>query len=334
MIRRHTLTEHIMQEQRKYPGASGGFTGLLSDIATASKIIAREVRQAGLGNILGAAGSTNVSGDEVKKLDLIAHEIFVNVLERTGHLCIMASEEDEDPITIPDRFPAGKYVFVFDPLDGSSNIDANVSVGTIFSIFRKISTDERGGMVDILQPASEQICAGYIVYGSSTLFVYTVGHGVHGFTLDPTIGEYILSHEDIRMPDQGQVFSINEGNRSRWFDYTSDYVDWIKSSVPDEGRPYTARYIGSLVADFHRNLLYGGIFLYPEDRENPNGKLRLLYEAAPIAFLAEQAGGLATTGETSIRSIEPAELHQKVSLIVGSRNDVLAYERFRRGDRP
>jgi fructose-1,6-bisphosphatase I len=320
-----------MDQQRKYPDATGDFSDLLGDIARASKLITRDVRRAGLGDILGAAGMENVSGDEVKRLDVLADEMFINVLERSGHLCAMASEENEGTIRIPDEFPKGKYVFIFDPLDGSSNIDANVSVGSIFSIYQRISPEGRGDLGDLLQPGVNQVCAGYIIYGSSTMFVYTTGFGTHGFTLDPTVGEYILSHENIRTPKRGRIFSVNEGNYNFWPERVRRYIDYLKEGG-DGGRPYTARYIGSLVADFHRNLLYGGIFLYPEDEKNKDGKLRLLYEASPMAFLAEQAGGLATTGRGPVMEVEPTELHQRVPLIVGSEEDVRECLRFLRGE--
>ncbi len=332
MVRRFTLTEHITQQQREYPDATGDFTGLLSDIAVASKIIAHDVRRAGIGGVLGAAGSKNVSGDEVKRLDVLSNEVFINVLERSGHLCLMASEENEHPISIPADFPRGKYVFLFDPLDGSSNIDGNVSVGSIFSIFRRLSPPGEEGIDDLLQPGYNQVCAGYVLYGSSTMFVYTTGFGTHGFTLDPTVGEFILSHENIRTPQKGRIFSVNEGNFRRWNGRMRRFVEYLKEPA-GEGRPYTGRYIGSLVADFHRNLLYGGIFLYPEDEVHPSGKLRLLYEAAPIAFLAEQAGGMATTGKMPVREVEPTRLHMKVPLIVGSAEDVRLCLRFLRGEK-
>lgn len=331
MIRRLTLTEHIMDQQRKYPDATGDFSDLLGDIARASKLITRDVRRAGLGDILGAAGTENVSGDEVKRLDVLADRMFINVLERSGHLCAMASEENEGTIHIPDEFPKGKYIFIFDPLDGSSNIDANVSVGSIFSIYQRISPEGKGGMRDVLQPGVNQVCAGYIIYGSSTMFVYTTGFGTHGFTLDPTVGEYILSHENMRTPKRGRIFSVNEGNYNLWPERIRRYIDHLKEPG-DGGRPYTSRYIGSLVADIHRNLLYGGIFLYPEDENNKEGKLRLLYEASPIAFLAEQAGALATTGRGPIMEVEPVELHQRVPLIVGSEEDVRECLRYLRGE--
>ncbi|MFH1277525.1 MAG: class 1 fructose-bisphosphatase [Candidatus Eisenbacteria bacterium] len=334
MARRLTLTEYINEEERKHPGATGDFTSTLSDVSLAAKLVAREVRSAGLGDVLGAAGSTNVSGDDVKKLDLFAHRTFVNVMERGGHLCVMASEEWSDPIPIPDAYPQGKYVLVFDPLDGSSNIEGNVGVGTIFAIFGRVTEGGKGDIEDLLQSGRKLLCAGYVIYGSSTMIVYSTGVGVHGFTLDPTIGSFILSHENIRTPERGRILSVNEGNQSRWSDETRAYVEHMKSPDRGSGRPYTSRYVGSLVVDFHRNMLYGGIYLYPEDTRNPKGKLRLLYEAAPLAYLAEQAGGLASTGREPILDVVPAELHQRVPLIIGSADDVRLYEKFLRGERP
>ncbi|MFH1679020.1 MAG: class 1 fructose-bisphosphatase [Candidatus Eisenbacteria bacterium] len=334
MSRRLTLTEFIIDQQRAHQGATGDFSGLLSDIALAAKLIAREVRSAGLGDILGAAGSRNVSGDEVKKLDLFADETLVNVLERGGHLAVMASEEREGPIPIPDEYPAGKYVVLFDPLDGSSNIDANVGVGTIFSIYDRVSGARRAGIENLLQPGNRLVAAGYVIYGSSTVFVYSTGLGVHGFTLDPTIGEFILSHDAIKTPERGKILSVNEGNCALWSEGTRAYVSCLREEDPEAGRPYSARYVGSLVVDFHRNLLYGGVFLYPGDSTNPEGKLRLLYEAAPLAFLAEQAGGLASSGRERILDIVPTGLHQRVPLAIGSAEDVRLYERFLRGERP
>jgi len=337
MARRLTLTEFIIEEQRRYPQATGDFSSLLSDIALAAKLVAREVRSAGLGSVLGAAGSTNVSGDEVKKLDLLADETMTNVLERSGQLCVMASEEREGPIPIPKDYPVGKYVLLYDPLDGSSNIEAGVGVGTIFAIYGRVSKgksgSKAGSMEDLLQPGRNLLCAGYAMYGSSTLFVYSTGFGVHGFTLDPTLGSFILSHENIRTPSRGRILSVNEGNHAHWTEDTRAFVSYLKEHDPGTARPYTSRYVGSLVVDFHRNLLYGGIFLYPGDRKHLKGKLRLLYEAAPLAFIAEQAGGLATTGREPILDVEPNELHDPVPLIVGSPEDVRRYERFMDGRR-
>jgi fructose-1,6-bisphosphatase I len=326
-----TIERHIIEAERQFPEATGAFSSILYDIAFAAKMIAREVRRAGLADILGYTGEVNVQGEEVKKLDEYAHEVIFKALDHTGHLCGMASEEVEDFIPIPDRFPAGKYCVLFDPLDGSSNIEANVSVGTIFSIHRKISDHERGCVEDCLQPGIQQIAAGYVVYGSSTMLVYTTGHGVHGFTLEPSIGEFLLSHRDIRIPRPGQrIYSVNEGNSGRWSPRQRALVEHLKGR---DGAPaHSARYIGSLVADFHRNLLYGGMFMYPADDRSPNGKLRLLYEAAPLAMIAEEAGGRASDGKGRIMEIDPLSLHQRTPLYIGSADQVELAERFLAGE--
>ena len=326
-----TIQRHIIEQERLYPKATGDFTGLLWDLTLAAKTISREVNKAGLADILGLTGEQNVHGEVVKKLDVYANERICKAMDHAGHLCIMASEENEDIIPIPDEFPKGKYVLLFDPLDGSSNIDANVSVGTIFSIHKRKTTGEEATIEDCLRKGAEQVAAGYIVYGSSTMMVYTTGSGVHGFTLDPSIGEFLLSHESIKIPPKGKIYSINEGNANTWDEGTKKYIAYLKESDQTTGRPYSLRYIGSLVADFHRNLLYGGIFLYPadcKDPKKPKPKLRLLYEAAPLAFIVEQAGGIASTGKERIMDIQAAELHQKVPLIIGSKEDVLIYEKF------
>lgn len=315
-----SLTKLVLEEQRLYPESTGDFTGLFSALVFAGKIISREVNKAGLVNILGKTGDTNVQGEEVQKLDDFANSTIVKTMEHGGHLAGMASEEIESVIEIPRRFPKGKYLLLFDPLDGSSNIDVNISVGTIFSIIRRADGD---GITekDFLRPGTEQVCSGYIIYGSSTMLVYTTGHGVHGFTLDPSVGEFLLSHENIQIPEKGKIYSINEGNSRHWLPGTQNYIKKVK----EEGK--TARYVGSLVADFHRNLLKGGIFLYPADKKSKRGKLRLLYEANPLGFIAEQAGGKASTGDTRIMDVVPGELHQRTSLIIGSKLDVEEAER-------
>ncbi|MBW7897677.1 Fructose-1,6-bisphosphatase class 1 [Candidatus Brocadiaceae bacterium B188] len=326
-----TIQRHIIEQERLFPQATGDFTGLLWDLSIAAKIISREVNKAGLAEILGLTGGVNIHGEAVKKLDVYANERICRSMEHGGHLCIMASEENEDVIPIPDEFPKGKYVLMFDPLDGSSNIDANVSVGTIFSIYRRKTTGKEATVDDCLRKGTEQVAAGYIVYGSSTMMVYTTGHGVYGFTLDPSIGEFLLSHEKIKIPPKGKIYSINEGNTYVWDEGTQRYISYLKENDSLTGRPYSLRYIGSLVADFHRNLLYGGIFLYPADYKDPGKpkpKLRLLYEANPLAFIVEQAGGMASTGKERILDIQATELHQKVPLVIGSKEDVLTYERF------
>jgi fructose-1,6-bisphosphatase I len=324
-----TIERHIIEQERKYPEATGAFSNILYDIAFAAKIISRQVNMAGLVEILGATGRTNVHGEGVKKLDVYAHEALFKALDHGGHLCCMASEEEEDIIQIPEKFPTGNYVLLYDPLDGSSNIDANVSIGTIFSIHRKISSGPRGCLEDCLQPGHRQVAAGYVVYGSSTMLVYTTGNGVHGFTLDPSIGEFVLSHPDIKIPDPGQkIYSCNEGNYARWHAPQRRLVDHLKGLDGSNGSPFSARYIGSLVADFHRTLLYGGLFMYPADAKNPTGKLRLLYEAAPLAMVCEQAGGRASDGERDIMQIVPTQLHQRTPLYIGSKAYVDLAESF------
>jgi fructose-1,6-bisphosphatase I len=318
-----TLTKFILEEQRRFPKASGNFTDLLADLARAAKLMSREVNKAGLINIIGTTGYSNVQGEDVQKLDEYANTVILNAMEHGGHLAAMASEEMEDIYEVPDKYPRGNYLMAFDPLDGSSNIDVNISIGTIFSILRKRDGDKETTANDFFQPGSEQVCAGYFLYGSSTMLVYTSGNGVHGFTLDQSIGTFILSHEDIRIPSRGSLYSINEGNARHWYPGTSRYIDMLKN-----GKKVTARYIGSLVADFHRNLMKGGIFLYPKNRKAKKGKLRLLYEANPLSFIVEQAGGAATTGDERILDIVPEELHQRVPLIIGSNEDVMEAERY------
>jgi fructose-1,6-bisphosphatase I len=327
-----TIERHIIEAEREFPEATGAFSSILYDLAFSAKMIAREVRRAGLADILGYTGEVNVQGEEVRKLDEFANEVIFKALDHTGHLCGMASEEVEDFIPIPNKFPTGNYCVLFDPLDGSSNIDANVSVGTIFSVHRKVSDHERGCVEDCLQPGSKQVAAGYIVYGSSTMLVYTTGNGVHGFTLEPSIGEFLLSHPNIKIPAPGQrIYSVNEGNYGVWSDEQRRLVDHLKGADGENPKPFSARYIGSLVADFHRNLLYGGMFMYPADAKCPQGKLRLLYEAAPLAMIAEHAGGRASTGEGRIMDIVPTSLHERTPLYIGTSEYVELAERFLAG---
>jgi fructose-1,6-bisphosphatase I len=314
-----TLTQFLLAEQRKSSKSTGNFTALFSDLMVAAKVISREVNKAGLIDILGPADYHNIQGEEVQKLDEYANNTLIKTMEHGGHLSGMASEEVDDVIPIPDGYPKGDYLLLFDPLDGSSNIDVNISVGTIFSILKCPPSDCKGKLEDFLKPGAEQVCAGYIVYGSSTILVYTTGYGVHGFTLDPSVGEFLLSNENIRIPEEGKIYSINEANENRWHQGTKDYIEKIKL---DTERVRTGRYVGSLVADFHRNLLKGGVFLYPTDTKNTKGKLRLLYEANPLAFIVEQAGGSASSGDKRILDIQPEELHQRTPLIIGSKLDV------------
>ncbi|MDQ2674539.1 MAG: class 1 fructose-bisphosphatase [Chloroflexota bacterium] len=317
-----TIERFIFDQEHRYPEATGELSNLLYDIALAAKIIAAAIRRAGLVNILGGAGNRNVQGEEQQKLDVIANETFKNCLNHTGRVCVMGSEEDEDIIPVPPEYPVGKYAVLFDPLDGSSNIDVNAAVGTIFSIYRRISMEGRGTVADVLQPGCKQVASGYVMYGSSTMLVYTTGQGVHGFTLDPTIGEFLLSHPKIVTPRVGMYYSVNESNFGRWDRAMQAAVRGLKGDAPDGMKPKNSRYIGSLVADFHRNLINGGIFLYPADTRNPQGKLRLLYEASPMAFIAEQAEGSATDGINRILDIVPHNLHQRTPLVIGSREDV------------
>ncbi len=317
-----TIERFIMEQERLHPEATGELSNLLYDLCLAAKIISRHVRRAGLTDILGAAGAVNVSGDLQQKLDLFARDTVRNAVQHTGRVCVVASEEDEEPMLCPKTSRRGKYVIMYDPLDGSTNIDVNVSIGTIFSIHKRV-TNPRGeaGLADCLQVGRKQVAAGYILYGSSTMLVYTTGQGVHGFTLDPTIGEFLLSHPDIRTPLVGKYYSVNESNWNRWTPGVQRVVAAFKNG---DGRiqAKNARYIGSLVADFHRNLISGGVFLYPGDTRSAEGKLRLLYEAAPLALVVEQAGGLATDGQRPILDLVPKHLHQKTPFIVGSKADV------------
>jgi fructose-1,6-bisphosphatase I len=294
----------------------------LYDIALAAKIIAGATRRAGLVNILGSAGTTNIQDEEQQKLDVFANETMTNSLNHTGRVCVMASEEDEQIIPVPDQYPAGKYAVLYDPLDGSSNIDVNGAVGTIFSIYRRVTTEGRGSEADVLQPGCKQISAGYVIYGSSTMLVYTTGQGVAGFTLDPSIGEFLLSHPRIVIPRVGKYYSVNESNFARWNKGIQTAVRGFHGDRPQEMKGKNSRYIGSLVADFHRNLIAGGVFLYPADTKNTRGKLRLLYECSPMAFIAEQAEGSATDGVNRILDIVPTALHQRTPLVIGSREDV------------
>src|SRR6187549_2395661 len=307
-----TLDEFILKQQKEYTSSTGELTNLLRDIGVAAKIINREVNRAGLVNILGMAGTENESGDTVQKLDIYANDKLIECLGNSGECAAIASEELENFVPLPPvAKKKPKYVVVFDPLDGSSNIDVNVSVGTIFSIYRRV-TDPSGPITleDFLQPGTSLVAAGYVLYGTSTMLVYTTGKGVNGFTLDPSIGEFCLSHPDMRIPKSGNIYSINEGNYVHFPDGVKRYIKYCQEEDPKTKRPYSTRYIGSLVADFHRNLLKGGIFIYPSTLKSPKGKLRLLYECNPIAFLIEQAGGKASDGFKRILDIQPSSLHQ------------------------
>ena len=316
-----TIDRFIIEEERLHPEATGELSGVLYDIALAAKMIASKVRRAGLADILGSADMQNVQGEMQQKLDVFANETIIKALDHGGRLCAMASEEEPDIIHIPEGFRCGKYALLFDPLDGSSNIDVNVPVGTIFSVVRKITRGSRGEMEDMLQPGRRQVAAGYVIYGSSTMLVYTTGQGVHGFTLDPSIGEFLLSHPNIRIPNEGRYLSVNDSYEQHWDDPVKALMRRYRG-LDGERKAMNVRYVGSLVADFHRNLLGGGIFCYPSNKKSPKGKLRLLYEANPLAFICEQAGGAATDGANRILDIQPTELHQRVPLYMGSKSDV------------
>lgn len=327
-----TIQRHIAQTQKRYPEATGELSSLLNVIAFAGKLIQREVRKAGLVDILGLTGRINVQGEAVQKLDIYAHHILVKVLSQSGYTCILASEEEEDVIHLPSGERLGNYAIAFDPLDGSSNIDANISIGTIFSIFRRRSPTGPGTLDDLLRPGRELVAAGYILYGSSTILLFTTGEGVHGFTYDPSVGDFLLSHNDVRIPKRGKIYSVNEGNCAKWDPRIQKYVSYLKESDAATNRPYSARYVGSLVADFHRTLLYGGIFLYPSESARPEGKLRIVYEAAPLSFLVEQAGGKANNGHRPIRELVPKTLHDRTPLFIGSEEDINQLESFLKAD--
>lgn len=316
-----TIERFIIEEERNHPEATGELSGILYDLALAAKMIANKVRSAGLADVLGSTDNQNVQGEVQQKLDVLANEIIVKAMDHAGRLCAMASEEEPGIIQIPDSFKCGKYVLLFDPLDGSSNIDVNVPVGTIFSVVRKITRGRHGEMEDLLQPGRRQVAAGYVIYGSSTMLVYTTGQGVHGFTLDPSIGEFLLSHPSIRIPSDGRYLSVNDSYEQDWTDNVRSLMRRYRG-LEGGRKPLSVRYVGSLVADFHRNLLGGGIFAYPSNRRRPRGKLRLLYEANPLAFIVEQAGGAASDGAQRVLDVEPSELHQRTPLYIGSKADV------------
>ncbi len=319
-----TVTEHLLLQQQRAPQATGHFTALFHDLILSAKIISRSVNKAGLLDILGGTGDINIQDEYVQKLDVFANKVLLYRMERSGVLCAMASEEEPDLIKVSAVFPRGDYILIFDPLDGSSNIDVNINVGTIFSVLRR-KPGKTGDveLEEVLQPGSEQVAAGYFLYGTSTMLVYTAGQGVHGFTLDPSVGEFLLSHPDIKMPEKGEIYSVNEGHWSHWDEPTKKSVDYFK--CPEDGKePRSARYVGSLVADFHRTLLYGGIFMYPPDsrKGNTHGKLRYLCEASPLAFIAENAGGASTDGYIRTLDYKPTSLHARVPLFIGSKKDV------------
>jgi fructose-1,6-bisphosphatase I len=316
-----TIERYIIEQERLFPEATGELSGILYDIALAAKMISSKVRRAGLVDILGALDSQNVQGEIQQKLDVFANEIIVKAMDHTGRLAAMASEEEPDIIPIPDQFKCGKYVLLFDPLDGSSNIDVNVPVGTIFSVLKKITRGPHGNLEDMLQPGRRQVASGYVIYGSSTMMVYTTGLGVHGFTLDPSIGEFLLSHPNIQIPSRGRYLSVNNAYEQSWDNKVTALMRRYRG-LDGVQKPMNERYVGSLVADFHRNLLGGGLFAYPANTQSPKGKLRLLYEANPLAFIVEAAGGAAIDGRTDILNVMPGELHQRTPLYIGSKDDV------------
>ena len=318
-----TLGQFIIERQKDFPYAKGELSRLLRDIGIAAKIVNRAVNKAGLADILGDHGDVNVQGEEVKKLDVFANEEFIAALRCGGECAGIASEENEDVVLIEGGVSQhAKYIVAMDPLDGSSNIDVNVSIGTIFSIYRRKSADGQATMEDFLQKGTEQVAAGYVIYGSSTMLVYTTGRGVNGFTLDPSIGEFCLSHPDLKMPETGSIYSVNEGNAAQFPEGVKQYIRYCQADDKESKRPYSSRYIGSLVADFHRNLIKGGIYIYPSTAKAPKGKLRLLYECNPLALIAEQAGGKASNGYSSIIGMQPEALHQRVPFFVGSKKMV------------
>jgi fructose-1,6-bisphosphatase I len=328
-----TLGEFIIEKQAEYPEATGELSSIFASIRLAAKVVHREINKAGLADITGAIGNENIQGEQQQKLDVIANDKFKAALSARGVVCGLASEEEDSYVRFEDDLcKNGKYVVLMDPLDGSSNIDVNVSVGTIFSVYRRITPiGEPVSDEDFLQPGSEQVAAGYVIYGSSTMLVYSTGNGVHGFTYDPSLGIFCLSHPEMTFPEDGKIYSVNEGNYVHFHDGVKQYIKYCQVEDKKTQRPYTSRYIGSLVSDFHRNLIKGGIFLYPASTQYPTGKLRLLYESNPMAFLAEQAGGRAIAGVAErILDIKPTELHQRVPFFVGSKNMVGKLERFLR----
>ena len=318
-----TVQQHILQQQQEISEASGRFSWLLSGITLATKMVEAKIRTAGLGDILGAVGQTNVQGEQQQKLDVFANQALLHCLGLRDSVAALVSEEDEEPVTFNRSVETGRYIIVFDPLDGSSNIDVNVNVGTIFSVLRRLPEDRSSDLAEsVLQHGYAQVAAGYVVYGPSTVLVYTTGHGAHGFTLDPTIGAFVLTSEHMKMPAQGSYYSVNEANEATWPDEYRAYIGKLRSGAL--GRQYSSRYIGSLVADFHRTLLKGGVFLYPPTKDQPGGKLRLLYEANPLAFIAEQAGGMATDGRQRILDIKPEGIHQRTPFMVGGQREMEA----------
>jgi fructose-1,6-bisphosphatase I len=331
-----TVTEHILTMQKARPEATGAFTALLSELTVAAKIIAQKVNKANLTEDLGFVGSESVNEEHFQKLTDFANATIINRVSHIGHLCCMASKQKTDLIPIPPKYAKGDYILVFDPLGGITNIDVHIAVGTVFSILKKVDTGDMSLMTSVLQPGHRQVAAGYFIYGSSTMMVYTTGSGVHGFTLEPRIGEFLLSHENIRIPEKGKTYSINEGNYYFWDEKVQNVVEYFKTPDIKTGRPYTLRYTGSFVADFHRNMLKGGIHMYPADSKDPmkpQGKLMLMCEVSPLAFVVEQAGGAASTGSERVLDVQPQHLHQRVPVFIGSPADVRMAEEFAQGKR-
>lgn len=325
-----TIDRHINEEEELHPEATGEFTFLLHDLTFAIRLIEKEIRRAGLTDILGMTENINIHGEGVRKLDQFAYEVIYKAMDHNGNLCTMACEESKEILKIPEKYPKGKYVLVFDPLDGSSNIDVNITLGTIFGFFKRLDPTRRddGTIEDVLQTGRKLVAAGYVLYGSSTVFVYTTGHGVNEFTYDPTIGEFLLTNRNLRIPSWNNQYSVNEGYYHQWDEKFRRYIDYIKTPSPDKKRPFSLRYVGTAVADVHRVLHYGGIFMYPQDIKNPKGKLRLIYEANPLALIIEQAGGIAVDGHRNILDITPVDIHQKTPLFIGSPENVLELIEF------
>lgn len=317
-----TISRYVIEQESLHPHATGELSGILTDLAVAAKMIANKVRSAGLADILGATSAENVQGEVQQKLDIWANETIIKAMDHGGHLCAMASEEEAEVIPIPDGFKKGKYLLLFDPLDGSSNIDVNVPVGTIFSVLQRLDGEGHGCTQDLLQQGCKQVAAGYVIYGSSTMLVYSTGQGAHGFTLDPAIGEFLLSHPDMRIPVAGRYLSVNDSYEQHWAENVRALMRRYRG-LDGKRKAMNVRYVGSMVADFHRNLLGGGVFAYPANTQSPNGKLRLLYECNPLAFICEQAGGLAIDGTRRILDVQPTALHERTPIFIGSRDDVL-----------
>jgi fructose-1,6-bisphosphatase I len=329
-----TVNQLIAREQRHFPGATGEFSQLLSEIIVAAKVIRDKITLAGIAEILGATGQENATGDTQKVLDILSNTIMKRRLLSSGLVCLVVSEEDAEPQLPKQQYAGGKYVVAMDPCDGSSNIACNVPVGTIFGIWERLSPrDQQAAKSDALQSGRKMICGGYVLYGPSSMLVYTTGSGVHGFTYDPSIGEFILTHENMKLPPISKCYSINEAYTYWWDDGVKAFVDWIKTPNKEDQRPYGGRYVGSLVSDVHRNLLYGGIYLYPKDKRSASGKLRLLYECAPLSYIVEQAGGLGSTGDGNVLDIVPTDIHERIPLIIGNQKDVLIAEEFIQGKR-